>query len=318
MKKFTGYLFCLISILFLTSCSKKLPEEAKQLFAQNPFFTSNIYLSVPAPDQNSDYERILNASTIVDNSLIPQVGVSVGGNKDALEYDKHLLSFLINERFLEIKTATQTTINRYDQQTQRFNFSIYSPSANQFLIQTNDLNSKYAFKIAGREFKSIFADTYEKKELNGQSVKVYSFDFTYSINPYLEGFQSIKDFSFHGTAKGYQDPSTENWVFTDIVSGDNGQNQFLDVIHTKYQPYMTPEEIAASRVNKIRAMYPCLNVNSYFTDDIHFIGYFEAGMGSIYTLSMTYNDGTNQLTVDNSNAEPFDCDKRAKFVIQVN
>lgn len=319
MERFIYSLMIFSVLTLIIGCDRKLPEEAKQSFSSSNTFTNGILLPVPTPDKNSRYENIINNPMIVDNSFIPQVSVSVNESKSTLEYDKYLLSFLINNKYLEIKSAQQTTVNRFGQETQKFNFAIYTSLGENLLTMSNDPNSKYNIKVGTRVIKTITNETSTKQDINGTSVRVYPSKFTYTIEPIVQGFDDLKNKVFNGEVQIFKDPSTNNWSFNNIILSDRNQNEFLDLVHSSYQPYMTAEEIKSSRVDKVRARYPCLNINSQFIDDTHFIGYFAPTYtGAVYTLNMTYVEATGELTVDNSNNEPFDCNNAARFVISVN
>jgi hypothetical protein len=248
-RKCFGILLILILLFFLSIKSfgqSTLPQEINKIFFEASKFNQPIWLELPIESSKIQFQNISQNPDIYESG-IPSVRIEIG--KGLEDYDKYLLSFLVNNNFATIETKIQTIHNNYGNNSKAYNFLFYADNFKKNIIFSNEkdmygnIQQKPYIKVAHRQVISIdYKNQYEDAPM-GMKRTFYSIIYTYKLINDFSGFQNIATL-FKGKGKIFLDPDDGNWKMEGpfenlgIALSDNNSSEYLNTIHNSYKPFI--------------------------------------------------------------------------------
>lgn len=234
------YLYFLLCTFKIIGQSTLSPEFQK-LFFTDLNFSKPIFIEIPAPSSLEQYQNIKNNPEIRESG-IPTVHVRIG--KSIKEFDKSLLTYLIENKIANIETLIQTTLNQgHGVNEEDYLFIFYNKNYSKKIFIDNTQGEAKYYLIAGhRKLSEItYQNMYEDSPL-GMRRKFFSIVFNYKIISEIPsvGIDKIK---YIGKGKIFQDPDDGLWKAKGdfdnlgITYGDKGEYEYISFFDSNYIPF---------------------------------------------------------------------------------
>ncbi|MCB9272692.1 MAG: FKBP-type peptidyl-prolyl cis-trans isomerase [Lewinellaceae bacterium] len=247
-------LFLLFPFHLLTVQSNgqsSLPKEVNKVFFQTSEFNQPIWLELP-PESSITYYQDISQNPDIYETGLPGLTIEIG--KGIEDYDKHLLSFLVENSYAKIETKIQTIHNsRYGNSQKVHHFLFYSGDFKKS-IQYHKVNDfgQYTMrpfvKLAHRQLVSIdYQNQYEDAPF-GMKRTFFAITFSYKLINDLPNFPSITK-TLSGRGKIFRDPDDGTWKADGpfenlgIKLSDRGSEEFMMVLRSKYKPFSFEENL---------------------------------------------------------------------------
>jgi hypothetical protein len=247
-KRFLGYLgiFFLLQLSIVSKGQSNLPPEFNNIFFQMSKFNHPIWIEVPPESSLTHYQNISQSPDVYETGL-PQATIEIG--KGLKDYDKHLLSFLVETGYAKIETKTQTTHNnRYGNRSKTYHFLFYTDDFKKkiqyFRVEDfyGEITLKPFVQLAHRQLLSVdYQNQYEDAPF-GMRRTFYAITFSYKLVNDLPELPEINQV-FKGKGKIFKDPDDGAWK-TDgpfenlgIELSDKGYQGFINLLKSIYKPF---------------------------------------------------------------------------------
>lgn len=231
--------------------------------------------------------------------------ITIGAGKSLEDYDKYLLSFLVENGYAKIESKIQITYGSYGTISKTYHFLFYSDKFKNKIQYYNvnengESKTKPFIRLAHRKIISIdYKNHYEDSPM-GMKRTFYSVVFSYSFVNDLSNLPSISRI-FKGKGKAFNDPDEGTWKIEGpfenlgIKLDDNSSNEFSNDFRNNYEPFSFDIKIEYVNASHILFMFIDADSNATIKDAVKILACAKKGE-NFASLAKTYS-------MDNSTSE---------------